>query len=351
MDRGAALPYIHSLWNTSRMRQLYVFAVMLPMCHTPAATPAGPSETDTSAAAKVAPAAETPELSHLSWSTVADAPGALVELRQIATAKGRCSLTATVGGATRWAADVCIASRTQLRFLSPDGDSLVVLEPLPDFASPLGAIYRRGRRLTELTPASLHLRPGAMRVEAGKVHWLGERDQRVSAAGVEVQLADGSTLLIGLDAAAEPLPAAAVASPGSPEPARCSPCSYTDDSGTYHLVENLEQIPEQFRKRADRVRGSIQHADAAPRPAKTTPERTPWKSSLKIAAPVYPRDPNPDRGSQGQAPGEYNNGTKRWAPIGFDPNRPCVDNSGAQVRCDSLGITQSGNTISFGASR
>src|SRR5205085_12550924 len=66
-----------------------------------------------------------------------------------------------------------------LRFVSPDGAVTIVLEQLPD-ASPLsfGAIEKHGKPVADLTPETLHLARSAMRVEDGKVRWLGERPPR-----------------------------------------------------------------------------------------------------------------------------------------------------------------------------
>jgi hypothetical protein len=137
----------------------------------------------------------------------------------------------------------------------------------------LGRLWRHGAATIDLTPNALRLRPGTFRVEGGVVRWLGERDQRVSAQGVEVQLVDGSLRLLrfdGADLAAPPPPPKLQQASSRPQ-AECNPCSYTDDQGVYHMVENTGQIPEKFRAQALQVRAIENRADAMPAPSATAP--------------------------------------------------------------------------------
>jgi hypothetical protein len=212
-----------------------------------------------------------PGLELLNWSTVADAAGPVVQLRQTATARDRCHVEVTVGGERRWSIDACVATRLQLRFLSPDGERALVLDPSPEVAggqpldlTSLGRLWRHGAVAIDLTPAALSLHPGALRVEAGVVRWLGERDQRVSAQGVEVQLADGSSRLLRFDGADLKAPPAQPQQGAPRARAACNPCSYTDGQGVYHMVENADEIPARFRNHATQVRAVENRADATP---------------------------------------------------------------------------------------
>ena len=87
----------------------------------------------------------------------------------------------------------------------------------------------------------------------------------MTAEGVEVQLLDGSVQTIRFDARGlAPQPAVAAVSAPAPaaRTADCSPCAYTDSSGTYHVVESAAEVPPEYRSQTGRIRGSVQRADA-----------------------------------------------------------------------------------------
>jgi hypothetical protein len=242
--------------------------------------PVTAAEPPPAAAPEVAAVPVPPGMELLFWSTVAEAGGPLVQLRQTATARDRCHAEVTVGGEPRWSVEACVGTRLQLRFLSPDGERALVLEPAPEVSdqqpidlTSLGRLWRHGAAAIDLSPNALRLRPGAFRVEAGVVRWLGDRDQRVSAQGVEVQLADGSLRLLRFDGAdlATPPPPPKLRQASSQPQATCNPCSYTDEQGVYHMVENAGQIPEKFRAQASQVRAIENRADATPAPTAMAP--------------------------------------------------------------------------------
>jgi hypothetical protein len=254
-----------------------------------------------------------PELWSWSWSSVSVATGALAQVRQTASAKGRCQVSASVGSKRLWSVEACIAKREDLRFASSDALALVVLNPLPDVDdATLGAVYRKGARVFVLTPASLHLPASATRIEGNKLHWLGAREQREMPEGVEVQLLDGSVRMIRFDGGPIAVPASGLQDKALPT-AECSPCAYTDVDGVYHLVDDADEIPAQYRGRAGRIRGSIQHAVAVP-----VTYRPP--SSLESSKPVR-------RAARATTP----------APTG-DLDVKCLDSSGAKVPCAQIGI-------------
>jgi hypothetical protein len=219
-----------------------------------------------------------PELESLNWSSVSEAPGELVEMVQTAFKKGSCHVVARVGSRESWSADACLATRLQLRFLSPDGDSLLVLLPSPATEGQpindvrVGTLYKRGVEIAKLTPGSL----GYSHAQAAghQLLWLGARDQKAKADGVEVQLSDGTTQLIRFDGTAllqaAPVVQAAASAKTMASPAVetvCQPCAYTDDEGTYHLAQSLDEIPAKYRSQATRTRAAVSMGAAPPVPA------------------------------------------------------------------------------------
>lgn len=247
------------------MKRLVALLCAVAACREPAPPEAPAPAPPAQAKAPLPPA----ELASLFWSSVADTgSGKIAKVRQTATSRQECQVSASLGDQKVWSAQACLATQMQLRFVSPDAVALLVLEPLPDSDElSLGALYRDGKRASELTPASLRLPPRASRIDAGKLHWLGPRDQRARPEGVEVQLLDGSLLLIRFDGkglATPPPSAPATAAGVLSETGTCNPCAYTDADGTYHLVESWSEIPPRYRSAGGRIQGQIQRADARP---------------------------------------------------------------------------------------
>jgi hypothetical protein len=308
------------------MRLPLLAMLALSACRKPAPVePAPPSAAEAQPPAQPSPSGP---LAHLFWSTVADADGPLVQVRQTATGSDRCHVSASVADRESWSADACLATRSQLRFLSPDGDALLVLDPGPEVENEppagvrIGTLFRRGAPVAQLTPSALQLPYGALRIEGGKLRWLGPRDQRARSEGIEVQLADGSVRLLRFDGAGLPRPAAPRPRPtqgAEPKVATfaCSPCAYTDDQGVYHLEARAEDIPARYRTRAAGISGVVNRADAAPvsaAPAETT------MSSNEAALPY---------------------GTVPWKPLPVEPPKPprwpgncnAIDNLGQPRPC------------------
>src|SRR5207248_3222815 len=79
--------------------------------------------------------------------------GAVAEVRQTATARDRCHVSGALAGTKVWSLDACLASFEDLRFVSPDGVALVVLQTAPDAEqATVGAVFRKGARIATLTP-------------------------------------------------------------------------------------------------------------------------------------------------------------------------------------------------------
>lgn len=227
----------------------------------------------------------------------------------------------------------------QLRFASPDGASALVIDPSPDFDDlKLGGLWRDGRQIATFTPASLRLPPAATRIEAGKFRWLSAEPPRASADGVELRLLDGSRLLLRFDGRGlEALPSQPVKV--QPKAEVCSPCAYTDGQGVYHVVETASEIPPQFRSQAGRIRGDVQHADAAP-PPPPEPEFEPVHVSPPprfVNPPAQQQRPRDStRNELGENFIEY---TRRLTmPPKTDLDAKCIDNSGEWVPCSETGV-------------
>ena len=115
------------------------------------------------------------------------------------------------------------------------------------------------------------------------------------------------------------------------------------------------KIPAQFRKKAGRIRGAVQRADAVPVRRATTPaiartEWTPpaenWSKSPTLTVPsrtvpAPPTTPDPARNELGENFIQYTARIGAQAAMGgppVDPNIKCIDNSGNKVSCRDLGL-------------
>lgn len=99
-------------------------------------------------AAAVSPA---PVESHVAWITTSDDAQAVAQQEG---RKGGCRLTVRRGKSLVWTSDLCFARKDDLRFLSNDGISLVVLYSFPEQGSApkaarAGALYKKGRKVKD----------------------------------------------------------------------------------------------------------------------------------------------------------------------------------------------------------
>ncbi|TMB39501.1 MAG: hypothetical protein E6J62_01945 [Deltaproteobacteria bacterium] len=269
-----------------------------------------------------------PQFAPQSWSTISVGAGVVAEVRQTATARDRCHVSGALAGTKVWSLDACLASFEDLRFVSPDGVALVVLQTAPDAEqATVGAVFRKGARIATLTPASLHLRAYAMHIEGGKLHWLASGEQRETPDGVEVQLLDGSSTLIRFDArSSEPEGGVPDAPAVAAAVEECSPCSYTDADG--------DAVP---------VRRATTPAIAR---TEWTPPAENWSKSPTLTVPsrtvpAPPTTPDPARNELGENFIQYTARIGAQAAMGgppVDPNIKCIDNSGNKVSCRDLGL-------------
>jgi len=214
---------------------------------------------------RAAPPAAVPEVQVVpqalvpwTWSTLGVTSGVVAEVRQESSQKGHCVVTASLGSQKVWSTAKCLAMKDDLRFVSADATTLIVLKSRPEAeSSDFALVYRNGNRTAALTAGALHLPASAVRDDAGALTWVAPREPREMATGVEVELLDGSSLVVGFDGTSKVTPAAlsSAAIPAGAE--ACAPCSYTDKDGVYHFVETAGDVPLQYRAVAHSVRGSV----------------------------------------------------------------------------------------------
>jgi hypothetical protein len=202
-------------------------------------------------------------LAEQSWS-VRSADG-LVELRQLALRDGkdtRCESSATVtspldGENVAWKWNTCLATREQLKFVSPDGKRVIVLEPSPtsvqgDWKSvEVATLYEHGLRMSGTTAGALVESLDTAPEPSQRFAWLKGTAPRYTSNGAEVEaeMVDGRSFRLGFQGQ------------GFPEPSKGSTTvamyRYEDNQKTSHFVANLADIPERYRSRAVPVRSEV----------------------------------------------------------------------------------------------
>ncbi len=149
----------------------------------------------------------------LTWSTVS--PNAAIELKQTATALNACHLTCTSDGGSKelWSGEVCLANKNQLRFVSNDGEKVIVLEPLPARlgsswrGSAVVFLYHRTELEKQATASALVRDATKVRELARHFYWLGgvlgvpgnPAHYRDDASGVDLEAIDGRPKTIRFD--------------------------------------------------------------------------------------------------------------------------------------------------------
>jgi hypothetical protein len=222
-----------------------------------------------------APAADSnvPIIDPRAWSARSRGGGA--EAEQVSTRDGRCQITARAGTAVLWSSELCVAGRGDAVFLSPDGMSLIAVEPLPEHQGPnwSGAavltLLSRGALVRRVTAGEL---VGAPRIQDMRrdYSWLrgvelgGEPSSAVrwtaDGGGVVFETIDGRSYTVGFDgsglqAALSPEQAAQAAQARAEAEAEAREASDTrtyrweDAEGSTHYTK-LRAVPRAFRARA-----------------------------------------------------------------------------------------------------
>ena len=98
------------------------------------------------------------------------------EIRQLTVGPGACTVEGVVNGAVTWSVDECLSTPKMIHFVSPDGDRLMVIDPLPEFAGNAGSAiavsaYEQGN-LRQTTSVSMLVRDSTkLRATARYVRW------------------------------------------------------------------------------------------------------------------------------------------------------------------------------------
>jgi hypothetical protein len=204
-----------------------------------------------------------------SW-TVRSADG-LVELRQLALRNGkdtRCETSSMVtspldGTNVAWKWNTCIATPEQLKFVSPDGKRVIVLEPLPTSAQgewkqvEVATLYEHGLRMRSTTLGTLTEALDTAPTPSRRFAWAkgtagvpGTAPRYTSdGAEIEGETVDGRSFRVGFQGQ------------GFPEPAKSSTTvamyRYEDDKKMSHFVGAIGDIPERYRSRAVPVQSEV----------------------------------------------------------------------------------------------
>jgi hypothetical protein len=161
-----------------------------------------------------------------------------------------------------WKWDTCIATRAQLKFVSPDGKRVLVIDPL--LASlqagvrwqdvEVATLYEHGVRVKGAKAGALLHAPMEVREPALRIIWVKGHGgfpgapPRYSSDGkaVELDLVDGNALHLGFDGNGFP------AAPENKQAFNASTgmYQYEDEKGTVHFVSSSSEVPDAYRARA-----------------------------------------------------------------------------------------------------
>ncbi|WP_257447869.1 hypothetical protein [Archangium lipolyticum] len=284
--------------------------------------PAGPGPENTPGAETALPGApgepQKPageEVPDQTWS--ARSANGNAEVRQTALRNGkerRCTLVSTVSPlsgersvVSHW--DTCIARREQLKFVSPEGTRVVVIDPFPapiqgDWRNvEVATLYEHGLRVTGTTAGELVGALDEAREPTARFAWVkGEAGlpgtpPRYSSDGklVELEAVDGRSVRLGFEGQGFPEPAAGAGTASAP-----TMYQYEDGKGTRHFVSSLSEVPTRYQSRAVAVKAEVgivpantPVASGEPRPPEAGPEGTASAGTGKAEAPLDLQNPSP----------------------------------------------------------
>lgn len=204
----------------------------------------------------------------LTWSARSADGRAEIQQTGSRDAKGaRCTSTATVtpqgdDPSVMWRWTTCIATTAQLRFVSPDGKRMLVIDPHPAaYKGPwkdveVATLYEHGVRLRGAKAEALVTRPIELREPSMRLAWVKEgATPRYTADGkaVEFETVDGHAFRLGFEGEGFPTP---------PEEQQVFAESagmyrYEDEKGTVHIVGSAREVPERYRTRAAPVDAEV----------------------------------------------------------------------------------------------
>ncbi|HYO68851.1 MAG TPA: hypothetical protein VEU33_22490 [Archangium sp.] len=264
-----------------RLRSLVVVGVLSSGCQQsarpePVATLEQPPSAESNAVAQAPaepPPAEAPpspadELPEQTWS--ARSADGNAEVQQTAFSNGkalRCTSTSAWSSPwddrkVMWKWDTCIATREQLKFVSPDGKRVLVIDPLPASLQArtrwqdveVATLYAHGVRVKGAKAGALLRAPIEVREPTLRILWVKGHGgcpgapPRYSSDGKAVALdtVDGHALHLGFEG--EGFPAAPEEKQGFN--ASAGMYRYEDGKGTVHFVSSHDEVPDAYRARA-----------------------------------------------------------------------------------------------------
>lgn len=207
----------------------------------------------------------------------------------------RCTTSATVSPPheelrrVMWKWDTCIATREQLKFVSPDGQRVLVLEPLPTPVGDKGrdaevvTLYEQGLRVKFLRAGAAVEALEERRWVKGVAGHLGVPPAySADGTGITFESLEGRAFTLGFDGQGFPPAAEDVRSFMAAE----GLYRFQDEQGTTQVVNSVDHIPERYRgeARSVKARVSVQATPkppAAPATATAKPPRVPELPSSK----------------------------------------------------------------------
>jgi hypothetical protein len=233
----------------------------------PGTPPEAPVASGESQAAEPQPSAAN-TIPDLTWS--ARSADGRAEIHQTGIREGkdsRCTSTSTVtpqgdDPSVMWRWTTCIATAAQLRFVSPDGKRVLVIDPHPtSYKGPwkdveVATIYEHGVRIEGAKAEALVTRPIELREPSVRFAWVKEgAAPRYTSDGkaVEFETVDGHAFRLGFEGEGFPTP---------PEEQHVFAESagmyrYEDEKGTVHIVGSAREVPERYRSRAAPVDAQV----------------------------------------------------------------------------------------------
>ncbi len=279
-----------------------------PAAPAPAAAPAVVLAAAATTAASSPGGAAAAEFAALNWRAASKDGRAVVEQRGGADG---CRVAARRGDAELWSMSACIARRSQLPFVSPDGMRLLVVDPLPDHdgadwsGSVAALLFEKGALLRTVAAGDM-VADARIRHMVKDFSWIaGAGEQQPPARyagdgrGVEFRTVDGRAVRLGFDG--DDFPTARSASRRDPPPAPPAKVTAGDDDALYrwegrdgsiHYGRRFE-IPEDARGRARRVDADIGVVSVDPAPSTGAASKDAGGASAPATPPPMPAPPPP----------------------------------------------------------
>lgn len=283
-----------------------------PAAPAPAAPLAAAASPAVPAASPPAPGAAAAEFADLNWRAASKDGGAVVEQRGGADG---CRVAARRGDAELWSMAACVARKSQLPFVSPDGLRLLVVDPLPDHDGPdwsgsvAALLFEKGALLRTVAAGDL-VADARIRHMVKDFSWIagaGEAQPPARYAGdglgVEFRTVDGRAVKLAFDGRDFPTPRPVSRRAPDPAPREVGAAAderalyrWEDGDGSIHYGRRFE-IPEDARARARPVDAQIGVMSVDPAPGAAAPPAStePGGAGGAVAVPPPPPPPGSER--------------------------------------------------------